>query len=110
MRLLIALLLFASFSTAATEPRESRYHWEATAIGNTADLLTLFCRETNYDIPLVAVLRDTLGDSDPENDRVSYMWLLPYTGPSVIQNLLSAVPFSGGILAKTHASAFVILC
>lgn len=99
MRLPITLLVIASFCTAATPPRESRYYWEATAIGDTADLVTLFCRScyveagAERDIPLVAVLRDTLGDSDSESDRISCVWLLPYSRIGAKQNILSAVPF-----------------
>jgi len=44
-------------------------------------------------MPLVTVLRDTLGDKNPENDRVSYVWLLSYVRPNLGQRLLSAVPF-----------------
>lgn len=66
----------------------------------TAELLTLFCRvcsleaSGSQDLPLVSVLRDTLGDSDPKNDRVFYVWFLTSSRPSFGQRLLSAVPFS----------------
>jgi hypothetical protein len=39
------------------------------------------------------VLRDTLGDSDSANDRVTYVWLLTYSRPSWEKRILSAVPF-----------------
>ncbi len=45
------------------------------------------------DVPLVSVLRDTLGDQSNENDRVTYIWLLTYAHPRLEQRLLSAVPF-----------------
>jgi hypothetical protein len=44
-------------------------------------------------VPLVSVLRDTLGDDDPENDRLRYVWMHGYTRPSFGQRLASAVPF-----------------
>jgi hypothetical protein len=44
-------------------------------------------------VPLVSVLRDTLGDNIKENDKLSYVWMLTYTSPSTMQKLMSAVPF-----------------
>jgi len=41
----------------------------------------------------VAVLRDTLGDQNDGNDRVTYVWLLSYSRPTIGQRLLSAIPF-----------------
>jgi hypothetical protein len=45
------------------------------------------------EIPLVSVLRDTLGDADSENDRLRHVWVHGYTTPSVPQRIASAVPF-----------------
>src|ERR1700761_405687 len=81
------------------ENNRSTYYWQSKSVDGTEQLLTLFCRscraggETDQDVPLVAVLRDTLGDSNPENDRVTYVWLLSYTHLNMGQRLLSAVPF-----------------
>jgi hypothetical protein len=75
------------------------YYWKATPVGDTAQLLTLFCRscETSLgitqDVPLVAVMRDTLGDTSATNDRVTCVWLLSYARPNWHQRLLSAIPF-----------------
>ncbi len=44
-------------------------------------------------VPLVSILRDTLGDLNPENDRLRYVWPLTYTRPSLKQRLSGAVPF-----------------
>ena len=44
-------------------------------------------------VPLVSVLRDTLADDAPENDRLRYVWVHGYTSPSTSQRLASAVPF-----------------
>src|SRR5215813_2182921 len=44
-------------------------------------------------MPLVSVLRDTLGDAQPENDRLRYIWSLTYTRPTVWQRVSGAVPF-----------------
>ncbi|MGI8961668.1 MAG: hypothetical protein ACR2IV_18285 [Bryobacteraceae bacterium] len=75
------------------------FRWEVKAVGNSAQLLTLICRSCEFvngggkGVPLVAILRDTLGDNNPKNDRVSYVWLLSYARPNLGQRLLSAVPF-----------------
>ena len=83
--------------------RDSRqppsYYWNSQSVDGTAQLLTLFCNscglshEGGRDVPLVSVLRDTLGDDDPENDRVTYIWLLTYSRPRLGQRVLSAIPF-----------------
>lgn len=89
-----------------------QYYWKTTPVGDTAQLVTLFCRScgntllneasaavkadadvNEADVPLVSVLRDTLGDNDPDNDRLLYVWLLSYVHPNAIQYLLSAMPF-----------------
>jgi hypothetical protein len=44
-------------------------------------------------VPLVSILRDTLGDNDPENNRLRYVWPLTYTRPSLKQRLAAAIPF-----------------
>jgi hypothetical protein len=75
------------------------YYWKAEPAGTSAQLLTLFCgscgvaSEEHGDLPLLAVLRDTLGDENNGNDRVTYVWLLSYSRPTIGQRLLSAIPF-----------------
>ncbi len=85
--------------TTVSEVSHPSYYWQATPVANTAQLLTLFCRECEPksagqgDQPLVAVLRDTLGDKQPENDRVTDVWLLTYSHLNFAQRALSAMPF-----------------
>ena len=90
-------------TSPTSERDEPLFRAEATPVGNDAELLTLFGNlqglgrgegtdETN-DVPLVSILRDTLGDSNPENDRLRYVWNLTYVSPSFGQRLASAVPF-----------------
>lgn len=56
-------------------------------------------------IPVVSVLRDTLGDNDHENDRLRYVWPLSYTSPTLKQKMLGAVPFLyTRVGSKRHAS------
>ena len=45
------------------------------------------------ELPLVSILRDTLGDTVPENDRLRYVWMLTFTRPSFGQKLAASVPF-----------------
>lgn len=86
-------------STTLRESNHTSYHWEVTSAGPTAQLLTLFCQpcqlidDNGRGVPLVAVLRDTLGENNPETDRLLYVWLLSYARPNLGQRLLSAVPF-----------------
>ncbi len=89
----------ATASNALAASTQSRYFWDATAVGSTAELNTLFCRGCNpaagdrADIPLLSVLRDTLGDDTAANDRLTEVWLLTYTRPTIARRMLSAVPF-----------------
>ncbi len=105
--LVIALCAFCGYADDIEPPsqpsvvRQSNqsYYWQAIPVGETAQLLTLFCRScesslgVTQGVPLVAVLRDTLGDTSAANDRVTCVWLLSYARPSWHQKLLSAIPF-----------------
>ena len=72
-------------------------------VAGGAELLTVFGRPDagfsrdlasgKDSVPLVSILRDTLGDQDPENDRLRYVWMYGYTRPSMAQRMASAVPF-----------------
>src|SRR5579875_1856886 len=105
------MLGFASVLFAADVPElqkppgvveisQPTYYWKTNNVGRTAQLLTLFCSgcegqqsATSADVPLVAILSDTLGDHDPENDRITDVWLLTYSRPKAAQRLLAAIPF-----------------
>ena len=85
-------------SSVTSEISQSTYFWRSQDLGGTAQLVTLFCRfkdpaEAPEGTPLVAVLRDTLGDTNPTNDRLTEVWLLTYEKPDITQRVLSAVPF-----------------
>ena len=76
------------------------YYWKSLPVqGGGAQLLTLVCSAcaalngAEHDVPLVSLLRDTLGDQDEEDDRVTYIWLLTYAHPRMEQRLFSAIPF-----------------
>lgn len=107
--LLAASLAFsADFPMRTTAPwREaaphsaSSYHWKITPIkGVSAELVTLIGRFDEpgqsaavEHVPLVAVLRDTLSNPDPDSDKLRYVYLLTLNRPNIGQRVLSAVPF-----------------
>jgi hypothetical protein len=76
------------------------FRLERVAVDGGAELITIHARlegietpETGKWVPLVTVLRDTLSDLNPENDRLRYVWPLTYTRPTLGQRLSGAVPF-----------------
>lgn len=120
---IVSLLLLVSFATpralrsqtvsaTPTPAQESAteappvFRMERLAVGRDAELLTVFgslnglrdgkASGPNADVPLVSILRDTLGDEAPENDRLRYVWMLTYTRPGTWQRVASAVPFLYG--------------
>ena len=93
--------LFAQSAVERPAASKSPFRLERTQVEGGAELLTIFGSldglphdgEAEGEVPLVSVLRDTLGDDDPENDRLRYLWMLTYTRPSLWQRLAGAVPF-----------------
>lgn len=88
-------------SSAYAKSPQHLFRLERTPVASGAELLTIFGkldglpRENGEsdEVPLVSVLRDTLGDNDTENDRLRYVWMLTYTRPSFMQRLASGIPF-----------------
>jgi hypothetical protein len=82
----------------------SPFRIETLPVGSDAQLLTVFGNldglradgAPSEEVPLVSILRDTLGDADPENDRLRHVWMLTYTRPTALQRVASAVPFLYG--------------
>jgi len=73
---------------------------ERIEVPGGAELITVHARlngiestENDNWVPLVSILRDTLGDNDSENNRLRYVWPLTYTRPTVKQRLAAAIPF-----------------
>ena len=72
---------------------------ESFPVAGGAELLTVFGRVPDAqpgqyaDLPLLSVLRDTLGDQDPENDRLRYVWVLTSARPSLLQRAAGSLPF-----------------
>jgi hypothetical protein len=86
---------FRTANDASAAVYSGSYYWKSVPVDGSAQLLTLFCKSCamGADTPLLAVLRDTLGDSDAENDRLTYVWLLNYSPLNWHQRTLAAVPF-----------------
>jgi hypothetical protein len=94
----------------------SPFRIETLPVGKDAQLLTVFgsldglkadgsAVAPGAEVPLVSILRDTLGDADPENDRLRNVWMLTYTRPTTLQRVASAVPFLyGRVGGKKKAS------
>lgn len=79
---------------------EPQFRIERQNVPGGAELLTVFgsipdsqADAPDADVPLVAVLRDTLGDADPENDRLRYVWVLTAPRPTLLQRAAAATPF-----------------
>ena len=83
-----------------SSPAPSLFRLERVPVTGGAELITIHARmeglKSEADqkwVPLVTVLRDTLGDLDPENDRLRYLWPLTYTRPTIKQRVAGAIPF-----------------
>ncbi|HSE19815.1 MAG TPA: hypothetical protein VLB46_22330 [Pyrinomonadaceae bacterium] len=73
---------------------------ERVEVPGGAELITVYAKlaglestEKDNFVPLVSILRDTLGDNNPENNRLRYVWPLTYTRPTTRQRLAAAIPF-----------------
>ncbi|MEP6706851.1 MAG: hypothetical protein ABJC05_05000 [Pyrinomonadaceae bacterium] len=95
-------------SASFTPPSDlsPRFRIERRSVQGGAELITIFGRldglnpgaqtgetDSTPDTPLVSIVRDTLGDTNPENDRLRYVWMLTYTSPTLGQRMAAAVPF-----------------
>lgn len=87
-------------SKPEANPIAEIFRLERVPIDGGAELITIHARldgiaspaESKW-VPLVTVLRDTLGDLSPANDRLRYVWPLTYTRPTLRQRLSGAIPF-----------------
>jgi len=94
---LVTLLIGAGFLSSPPSPS---YRLEVAPVADGAELITVFGRlydpasgAQDLDVPLIAVLRDSLGDSDPANDRLRSVWILTSTRPTPWQRAASALSF-----------------
>jgi hypothetical protein len=110
---LIILLLAVTVGRAqAQQPELSKteampqFRVERNIIANGGELLTIWARPVdqptaavlqteiqNEEIPLLSVLRDTLGDARRENDVFRQLWVHTYARPRLLQKAAALVPF-----------------
>jgi len=119
----LALLLIACFistpalsaqTQALTKPiaNEELLRVQTVPVEGGAELVTIEARidqggessNSNEWVPLVSVLRDTLGDSQRSNDRLRYLWDLTYTRPTFWQRMFGAVPFLYTRVGSKHGT------
>lgn len=93
-------LVTLALGAGLLEPRAA-YRVESVPAPDGAELVTVFGRvqdpslnAAGTDVPLLSVLRDTLGDADPGNDRLRYVWILTSTPPTLWQRAVSALSFA----------------
>ncbi len=81
---------------------EKDFRVEKTEVPGGAEIITIFANlkglvdsreERAEEVPLISILRDTLGDGKIENDRLRFVWSLSYTKPSMRQKFSAAIPF-----------------
>jgi hypothetical protein len=80
---------------------ESDFRVEKVTVAGGSEIITVLARNKadknrqipSTDLPMISILRDTLGDERPENDRLRYVWLHSYTRPSLTQKISAVVPF-----------------
>ena len=98
----VAVAADAKPQTDGGESIEKGFRIEKIPVDGGSELITIFAKRRYrdgpmqgpaVDIPLVSVLRDTLGDEIPENDRLHYVWMLSYTRPTFTQKASAFVPF-----------------
>jgi len=111
-RVAIALLFIAACTTnvfaqsrdssvAESWPKAAAFvRFEVLPVDDGAELLTLFFTEhpdadhyEESEVPLISILRDTLGSSDPEVHRLRYVWIHTYAAPGLKQRIAAATPF-----------------
>ena len=89
-------------SAIRTDPASPLFRVEKVHLDVGADLITIHARRPaldepfqgpGLDIPLISVLKDTLGDANPDNDTLRYIWLHSFTKPSMWQRAAAFVPF-----------------
>jgi hypothetical protein len=68
---------------------------EQLPVAGGGDLVTVFGRLPGQsdEIPMLSVLRDTLGDPNPDNDRLRYVWVLTSARPSLLNRAAGSLPF-----------------
>jgi len=91
-----------SFPEAPTQLNTtSKLRMERVPVEGGAEILTILGRVQSpvddrtevLEVPLISVLRDTLGSDDPAVHRLRYVWVHTYTQPTRKQHSAAGVPF-----------------
>jgi hypothetical protein len=70
------------------------FRTETRPVAGGAELVTVFGRMAGEgEVPLLVVLRDTLGDADSQDDRLRYIWILTSAKPTILQRAEASLPF-----------------
>jgi hypothetical protein len=92
--------LTAKSAVAPFTRENTSFRIQRDPVAGGAELVTLFGKlgdpasaSDRLEVPIVSVLRDTLGSSDPETQRLRYIWILTSTRPTPLQRLASAFSF-----------------
>ena len=88
-------------STAEVSPDASQFmRLERIEVAGGGELITVHAKlvgvpseKEDQWVPLVSILKDTLGDQNTDNDRLRYIWPLTYTRPTIKQRVAAAIPF-----------------
>jgi hypothetical protein len=90
----------AESAFSLTPGNNTSFRIQRDPVAGGAELITLFGKlqdpasnNSRLDVPIVSVLRDTLGDSGPDTERLRYVWILTSTPPTPLQRLASAFSF-----------------
>ncbi len=92
-------LIFAIFPAGSALAEAPSFRVERVAVSGGAELITVFGKlpgsgtVQNTELPLISVLRDTLGDENPEHDRLRYVWVLTSSRPTLLQRAAGSLPF-----------------
>jgi hypothetical protein len=89
-----ALLAVVAGLGAAAQAHDPRVRVESLQVPGGAELDTLICKlPDGGELPMVSVLVDTMGDTDPSNDVLKNVWVLTYTRPTAMQRIVAGLPF-----------------
>jgi hypothetical protein len=109
---LFLLLITRSLPSVAQAPISApSVRFEVLPVDGGAELLTLFFTEnpesaenTDAEVPLISVLRDTLGSSDAGVHQLRYVWLHTAASPALKQRFAAATPFVYSRFGNTGTS------
>ena len=107
----ILLLISTKVAFSQTPPDASQFRVERTPVAGGAELITIWARVVSSEpqteeLPLISVLRDTLGDDIKENDILREVWVHTYSQPTLVQRAMALAPLLyKGLQVKPRASS-----